>query len=331
MKYNRFGATGLKVSEIGFGTWGLGGDSYGPVDDQVSLAALYRAFELGINFYDTADLYGAGHAEEILGEAFRTRRDKILIASKVGNLPHKQFYMPQDFSARHIKEGLEASLKRLGTDYIDAYLLHSPDLNQLDWDDAFGAMQQLQQAGKIRSFGVSARSPGDACRAVKEHAAAIVEVNFNLIDQRAIDEGLLDLCLTMDVALIARTPLCFGYLTGKLTGDEDFKGEDHRAKWPREQLRRWAQAPGLFKPVADSHGWSLPQLAIKFCISFPAITTVIPGMMTVQEVEENARISSLPPLNTAEIERARQIYSSHDFYDKSIKQEAIKAERGGHD
>ena len=326
MKYRRFGKTDLQVSEIGFGTWGLGGDSYGPVDDNVSLAALERAFELGINFYDTSDLYGDGHAEKILGRAIANKREKVIITSKVGNLPHKQFFMPQDFSAAHITKGLDASLQRLNTDHIEIYLLHSPDVNILDWDEALGAMQTLKAQGKIRAFGLSARSPADAKKAISEYGIDIVEVNFNLIDQRAIEEGLLDLCAQKDVALIARTPLCFGYLTGKLSGDEDFKGEDHRAKWPKEQLRRWAEAPALFRPLAESRAWSLPELAIKFCISFPAIATVIPGMMTPHEVEEDSRISDLPTLSNSDIEQAKRIYRSHDFYDRSIKQKAIQAE-----
>ncbi len=328
MKYNAFGRTGLKVSEIGFGTWGLGGDSYGPVDDQVSILALKRARKLGINFYDTADLYGAGRAERILGQTFAGKREEIIITSKVGNLPHKEFFMPQDFSEAHIRNGLEASLSRLQTDYIDIYLLHSPDLNTLNWEECLATLRSLKQAGKIRAFGVSARSPRDAKVAILEHDIEIVEVNFNLIDQRAIEEGLIKLCEERAVALIARTPLCFGYLSGRLTGDEAFVGEDHRAKWPKAQLKRWASAPQLFRGLGDAHGWSLSTLAIKFCISFPGVATVIPGMMNIAEVEENARVSELKALGPSDIERAYGIYKEHDFFDNTIKQKAIQAEKG---
>src|SRR5688572_1441437 len=148
MRTRQLGRTGLTVSEIGFGTWGLGGDSYGPVDDATSREALMLAFDRGVTFYDTSDFYGAGRSEAVLGEAFRGRRDRIVIATKVGMLPHTGFDMPQDFSGPAIERGLEASLRRLQTDYVDLYLLHSPPLDLPNWDEILETLERLRTTGK---------------------------------------------------------------------------------------------------------------------------------------------------------------------------------------
>jgi aryl-alcohol dehydrogenase-like predicted oxidoreductase len=319
MRVRQLGRTGLTVSEVGFGTWGLGGDSYGPVDDATSRDALHLAFDRGVTFYDTSDLYGAGHSEQVLGDAFRDRRDRVVIATKVGTLPHSGFYMPQDFATATIEAGLEASLRRLGTDYVDLYQLHSPQLDLPNWDAIIETLQRLQAAGKIRAYGLSARSPGDAKTAVERFGFPVVQVNYNLIDHRAAENGLFALCAERGVGVIARTPLCFGYLSGTMTGDEEFVGRDHRANWPREQLRRWARAPQLFSPLNAGGGRTLVQLALQFCLADPAVSTVIPGMLTRAEVIEDTTVADLPPLAAAEHARIRDIYQADLFYDPQAK------------
>jgi aryl-alcohol dehydrogenase-like predicted oxidoreductase len=319
MKYRKLGNTGIKVSEIGFGTWGLGGDSYGPTDDEVSLYALQFAFDLGVTFYDTSDLYGGGHSEEILGKAFSGQREKVIIATKVGTLPHTGFYMPQDFSFENISRSIDQSLRRLNTDYVDLYQLHSPQMELDNWDEIILALQQIQQAGKIRHFGISARSPQDAKMAIDQFGFEVVQVNFNMIDHRAVESGLFNLCREKGVGVIARTPLCFGYLSGNLTGEEEFAGLDHRANWPREQLRRWAKSPRLFAPLNLGKDRTLVQLALQFCLSDDAVSTVIPGMMTSVEVRENAAIAQMPPLTREESETIQDIYQGQIFYDAKAK------------
>jgi len=314
------GLTGLEVSEIGFGTWGLGGDSYGPVEDAASLATLRFAYESGVTFYDTSDLYGSGHSEKILGEAFKDVRENVIIATKVGLLPHSGFEMPSDFSPRHIREALEASLRRLQTDYVDLYLLHSPTINTLrDNPEIMGTLHELHESGKIRAFGASVRSPEDGMVAIREFDLPVIEVNFNLIDQRALTCGLFDQATHRHTGIIIRTPLCFGYLTGKLNGSETFPGKDHRANWPAEQLRRWAGAPDLFSFLNEDRSRSAVQLALRFCLDYPAVSTVIPGMMNQAEVMENLTACSLSPLSAVELERIRLVYANHDFYDKNAK------------
>lgn len=321
MRYRALGRTGLTVSEIGFGTWGLGGTSYGPVDDQVSQRALDRAFACGVTFYDTSDLYGDGHSEEVLGRAFAARRSSVIIATKVGLLPHAGFRMPTDFSAARIRSGLEASLRRLATDYVDLYQLHSPELDLPNWDEILDTLTRLQTEGRIRAYGLSARSPGDAATAIERYGFPAVQANFNLIDHRAVDGGLFRLCDERGVGVIARTPLCFGFLSGQLTGDETFAPGDHRANWPREQLKRWARAPAVFGPIAVSGGRSIVQLALQWCLAPPAVSTVIPGMMTPAEVDEDCSVAGLAPLTPAEYDAIREAYRTEVFYDPGAKQD----------
>lgn len=321
MNYRKLGGAGLTVSEIGFGTWGIGGNAYGKVDDNESRNCLEVAYESGINFYDTADLYGNGHSEELLGEIFSFRRDKIVIATKGGMLPHTTFEMPQDFSSKHIKNAIEGSLRRLRTDYIDLYLLHSPRIEDIHLnEDLIHTLETFKLEGKIRAYGLSARTPDDALRAIDEFGFHVVEVNFNMIDQRAMENGLFDRAEKDKLGLIIRTPLTFGYLTGKLNGDEQFQGIDHRANWPKDQLKRWAQAPQLFSFLFEGKGFTPAQVALRFCLDYEAVSTVIPGMMKASEVLENSAAADMPSLTDEEMSRMEDIYRTNDFYDKSAKQ-----------
>jgi len=325
MKYRKLGATGLEVSEIGFGTWGLGGDSYGPVEDRISVKALRLAFDSGVNFYDTSDLYGSGHSEELLGEVFRDVRDRVIIATKGGTLPHYGFEMPQDFSPQHLKDALERSLKRLKTDYIDLYQLHSPRIEDVGNNErVIQALERFRKEGKIRAFGISVRSPNDGKIAIEQYDFPVIQVNFNMIDQRAIENGLFELAREREVGIVVRTPLVFGYLTGTLDGNEQFQGIDHRANWPKAQLQRWAKAPDLFSFLYEGKDRMPAQAALRFCLEYDAVSTVIPGMMNVNEVKENIKASEMLPLNREELEHVRQIYQSHDFYDRSAKQKGRK-------
>lgn len=320
MNRRPLGHTGLTVSAVGFGTWGLGGTSYGPVDDTVAAAALNRALDLGVDFFDTADMYGDGRSEELLGRTFCGRRDRILLATKGGNLPHTGMHMPQDFSPRHLAAALEHSLRRLQTDYVDLYQLHSPTLADLErHPDVIPLLRGWIQAGKIRTFGISVRSPADGIAAIQRFGFPVIQVNFNMIDQRAADDGLFALARKTGTGIIARTPLVFGYLTGNLTGTERFVGTDHRANWPGDQRQRWAEAPRLFDFLAVPGRRSLVQACLRFCLDQEAISTVIPGMMSMREVEENAQASGLEPLTPAERQRIAEIYRTHDFYDPSAK------------
>lgn len=316
MRYRILGRTGLQVSEIGFGAWGIGGlsagaTSYGPTDDEESRRALERAFDLGITFYDTAGAYGNGHSEELLGETFRNARDKVVIASKVG---YRSFDTPaQDFSPQDIRETLEGTLRRLKSDYLDLYQLHSPALEVLRRDpEILRTLADLQKEGKIRAYGISLRTPEDGKVAIEEFGFWAIQVNFNLIDQRARENGLLDLAYKKDTGIIIRTPLNFGFLSGKVT-QEGFDSRDHRSQRSPEQLKKWSEAPALFAPLNVGKERTLSQLALQFCLAQDGVSTVIPGMMKVVEVEENAASVALPAMEAEEVEAIREIYRTHSF------------------
>ena len=327
MKRRPFGSLPFETSVIGFGTWGLAGDAYGPTHDEESVKALQTAFTKGINFFDTADLYGNGHSEQLLRKALGSVREEIIIATKGGTLPHSGFYMPQDFSKEYLERALHLSLRRLGTETIDVYQLHSPPLEDLDPEVIAEFAEQSIKAGKIRAFGISFRTPPDALNFLDLFLPDAIQVNFNLIDQRAVQTGLFDLCLEKGIAVIVRTPLCFGFLTGKYKGEEKFEAPDHRANWPQDQIRRWARAPKLFASLNKNTTRSIPQLALQYCYFHRAVSTVIPGMMTRKEVLENVRTVELPGLTLEEVEQIESIYQKNTFFDRSIKPKALEAEK----
>lgn len=317
MKYRTLGNTGLQVSEIGFGTWGIGGSSngsvsYGPTDDAESRKALERAFDLGVTFYDTADLYGYGHAEALLGATFKHVRDRIVIASKGGFLNQNG---NQDFSATHIRKSIEASLKRLQCDYIDLYQLHDPPISLLDEDPTIcEALCVLKKEGKIRAYGISLRAPEDGLVAVGRLGFDVVQVNFNMIDQRPRENGLMDLCNKMSAGLISRTPLCFGFLSGKYSAGMKFHSQDHRSRWSQAQIEVWANAYLLFRGDLSPTNDTDTQTALRYCLSYPAISTVIPGMLREGEVDENIAASKLGALPAEERKKIETIYKQHNFF-----------------
>ena len=317
MRYRPLGTTGLTVSEIGFGAWGIGGDTggavaYGPTDDQESLRALKRAFELGVTFYDTADLYGHGHSEQLLGEAFRDVRARVILASKTGFLDQAG---RQDFSPAHVRTSLEGSLRRLGTDYLDLYQLHDPPMALLEQEPRIvETLEAFVQQGMIRAWGLSLRSPDDALVAIRRLGAACIQTNFNLLDQRAIESGLLALCEAQRAGVIIRTPLCFGFLTGAIDGATPFDGRDHRSRWSAEQRVRWAAGARTVAQTLSTPQSSPAQLALRFCLSYPAVSTAIPGMLTAAHVDENAAASDLEPLAERERCAAEAVYHKHVFF-----------------
>jgi len=318
MNYRQLGNSGIKVSEIGFGAWGIGGTTmdaraYGPTDDNTSKKTLHKAFDHGITFYDTAALYGYGHSEEIIGAALKNVRHHIIISTKVGYL---NFKGEQDFSIKHIRDSLEASLRRLQTDYIDVYQLHDPPISLLHSDDTIiETLNSLKREGKIRVIGISTRSPEDSVLALKGFDFKSIQVNFNLSDQRSLDLGLFEQCETHGVGIIARTPLCFGFLTGYYSANDNYAAGDHRARWSTEQIERWANAYKLFvRHIPERNEQTNAQIALRFCLSYPQISTVIPGMLIPEHVEENVQSSLAGPFQSTILDQFNKIYKENQFF-----------------
>jgi len=314
VRYRPLGRSGLSVSAIGFGAWGIGGNkdgavAYGPTDEAQSLDALSAAYDAGINFYDTADLYGNGESERLIGRAFFGRRDKVVIASKVGMLDPAG---KQDFTPARIEKALDASLARLQTDYIDLYQLHSPPLDPFP-KEALTVLDKAKAKGKIRGIGISLKGPGEGDKALLLYPFSAVQVNFNLLDQRVLDLGLAERCAEKGAGIIGRTPLCFGFLTTKYSADEKFDASDHRSRWKREQRQVWASATELFEKYRKK-GETAAQFAIRFCLSFDAVSTVIPGMLTREHVAENSAAGDTPALGGPDKSRIREIYKSNRFF-----------------
>ena len=300
MNYRALGRTGLTVSEIGFGAWGIGGrtvgeTSYGDTDDRTSLAALAVALECGITFFDTSAAYGNGHSEELIGRAFAQCRQRVILATKAG---YDSWDRPPDFSAGAVTASVERSLVRFGTDYIDLLQLHNAPIEALRTDALQQAISRLMADGKIRAWGVSAKAPAEAIEALGLCQAPVVQANFNMMDVRALTSGLFEEISRRDAGFIARTPLCFGFLTGTIGHDTVYPPGDHRLGWSRAQLDNWIDgARELLAAVAASPGKAAVESALRFCLSFPAVSSVIPGILTAAEAKANAKASSalLPP------------------------------------
>ncbi len=316
MKYRPLGTTGLFVSEIGFGAWGIGGrttgtTSYGDTDDRTSVAALDRALDVGINFFDTSSAYGNGHSEELIGQAFASKRSRAIIATKAG---YDAWDKPPDFSPEAVVASAEASLRRLRTDYIDLFQLHNPPRDALHAPALREALDRLRAAGKIRAWGVSAKSPIEAIEALKMFDVAVVQANFNMMDVRALD-GLLGEVESARAGFIGRTPLCFGFLSGSLSRQTEFPPGDHRRGWSRAQLDNWIEgAADLLAAVKANPGRQGVQSALRFCLAFPAISSVIPGILTAAEAEENARASDAGPLEEEAVATVLAINSRRKFF-----------------
>ena len=322
MKYRELGNTGVKVSEIGFGAWGIGGNvknsrAYGPTDDKVSIRALERAFEKGVTLYDTSPLYGYGHSENLIGSTFKKHRDQIIIASKVG---YRDFNGEQNFSPNYIKKSLEESLVRLQTDYIDIFQLHDPPMSVLQKDSyIFSILESLQDEGKIRLIGISTKSPDESILALEKYDFKSIQVNFNLIDQRALGKGLFQKCKEKGVGFIGRTPLCFGFLTGEYDSKQRYAKSDHRSLWSNEQVEQWANAYKLFAKEIKSEDQTNAQIALRFCLSHSELSSTIPGLLTTEHVDENTHSSDLGVFPHATLEKFSQIFKSNDFFVRPSK------------
>jgi aryl-alcohol dehydrogenase-like predicted oxidoreductase len=317
MKYRQLGHSGILVSEIGFGAWGIGGStegltSYGATDDQVSLKALGRALDLGITFFDTSSVYGYGRSETLIGQAFKQFRDRVVIATKAG---FTRWNEKPDFSPEAIVRSCEQSLARLQTDHVNLLQLHNPDLETVRRDEVIGVLERLVRQGKARAWGLSMRSPSEARAALAEAKPVVLQVNLNMMDVRAITSGLLDAAREAGTGIIARTPLCFGFLSGAIGPDTVFPLGDHRRGWPSAQIETWrAGAERMLAAVPHPAGSTATQAALRFCLSFSAVATVIPGMLTPREVDENVTASELGALPQPAIEAVLAINREHSFF-----------------
>lgn len=296
MQYRKFGNTDLMVSEIGFGAWAIGGNAkvgntpigWGKADDATSKEALQAAVDVGINFFDTADFYGLGHSEVLIGEALKHYHD-VVIATKVGHRNINESIV-LDYSKAYIIEACELSLKRLQRDTIDYYQLHSARLNHLQQGECIEAMEQLKQQGKIRYWGLSLNTfqPQPEADFLMQHRYADgFQLVFNIINQRAMET--IKLAGEKGYGIIARMPLQFGLLTGKFTSATIFSKDDHRHfRLTPAILQQTLQVlEEKVWPLAAKKQLTPTALALSFILSHPQVSTVIPGIRTPEHVVSN--------------------------------------------
>jgi aryl-alcohol dehydrogenase-like predicted oxidoreductase len=313
MQRRPLGRTGLQVSEIGFGAWAVGGNahgnSYGPTVDADSVAAIRTAADLGVNFFDSADVYGWGHSEEVLGQALEDRRDEVFLATKVGG----DFYhggVRMNFDPGYIAFALERSLQRLRTNHVDLYQLHNPPAELMGDPEAYEVFEDLKAEHKIEHYGVSVHEPFEASLCLEAGKPEVLQIPFSLFRQEWIGE-VLDDARKAGVGIIAREPLGNGFLTGRIERGATFPPGDIRHHWPPSMVAgRSAAAASLSFLVKPNR--TMTQAALRFVLAFPEVSVAIPGAKTVAQVVENAGSSDAPPLNVAEIQEARSLYAK-DF------------------
>jgi len=310
MEYRILGRTGLRVSAIGLGTMVHAGH-FGPTRDEDSVAAIDAALDLGVNFIDTSDAYGAGYSESLLGQALKGRRSKVILATKGGNIMVGPKRGGRDFSSAYIGRVMDESLKRLQTDYIDLYQLHNATVEVIEGGEVWDLLERRKREGKIRYYGVSINSVEEGLAAVKGTRSDTIQVEYNLTAQEPA-EKVFPQAQQANVGVIARVPLRRGLLTGKFTladqarfQEDDVRARNFAGDRFRTELDKVEQLRFLVKgPVK-----SLAQAAIAFCLAHPAVSVVIPGARDAKQMRENAAAADLrlPP---EDLQRITELWRS---------------------
>lgn len=300
MKYRKFGKTDLMVSEVGFGAWGIGGPAmagnipigWGEVNDDESIKAINKSFDLGVNFFDTADFYGLGHSEEILAKVFSERWNDVILATKVGHRLAEDSSIFLDYSKNYIIEACEKSLQRLRKETIDLYQLHSARMQHLEQGECIEAMERLLEQGKIRYWGISLNTFAPDAEAeffVKNNIGHAFQLVFNIINQRAL-KNVIPLAEKNNYGVIARMPLQFGLLTGKFTRETTFGANDHRSfRLTPELMRISLDSLEYIWEIAEKYKVPKTTFAISYVMNYPGVSTAIAGIKSESQAEENLR------------------------------------------
>jgi aryl-alcohol dehydrogenase-like predicted oxidoreductase len=316
MNHRQFGNTGVRVSEIGLGCWQLGGSDWGDVSDEQALQTLQTAVETGVDFFDTADVYGLGRSETLVGRFLKQTRAKIFVATKLGRFPEAGGAVNHSLAA--FRQHTEASLRRLGVDALDLTQLHCIPTSVLLSGEPFDWLRTLKKEGKIRQYGASVESMDEALYCVAQEGVASLQIIFNIFRQKPIDT-LFRAAREKGVALIVRLPLASGLLSGKMTQSTRFGENDHR-NYNRDgqafnvgetfaglPFERGVELADAIKPMVPP-GMDMARMALRWCLDFPEISVVIPGAKRPDQVRENAKASDMPPLPRGLHEQLRAHY-----------------------
>ena len=308
MQYRMLGRTGLRVSVVGLGTMVHAGH-FGPMNDSESLSAIDAALALGVNFIDTSDAYGAGYSESLLGKTLRGRRDKVVLATKGGNVMVGPDRGKRKFTADYISGVLEQSLQRLQTDWIDLYQLHNPSVEVIEHGEVWEVLERAKKAGKIRHYGVSINTVDEGLAAAKTGRSDTIQAEYNLLMQEPADT-FFPMAQEADIGIIARVPLRRGILTGKMTLEDQkrFQADDVRARgFAGDLFKKELEKTERLRFLVHDPVKSLGQAAIAFCLAHPAVSVTIAGARNDQQMRENAAAAelSVPP---DELQRARDLW-----------------------
>ena len=315
MQYRELGRTGWKVSSISFGAWAIGG-TWGSVDDKDSIAALHTALDNGVNFFDTADVYGDGHSEQLLAKLRKERKESFYIATKAGRRsdPH----IGSGYNRENLTAFVERSLKNLETDSLDLLQLHCPPTEVYYMPEVFGILDDLTKAGKIKHYGVSVEKVEEALKAIEYPNVKTVQIIFNIFRQRPADLFFKE-AIRRKIGILARLPLSSGMLSGKLTSATRFDSDDHRAfNRNGEAFDRGETFSGLdyetgLKAVESLRGivpneMTMPEFALRWILMFDAISCAIPGAKRPSQVKENVSAAELPKIDKATMDKVEALY-----------------------
>jgi aryl-alcohol dehydrogenase-like predicted oxidoreductase len=318
MQYREFGRTGWKVSTVSFGAWAIGG-AWGPVQDSESMAALHKAVDLGVNFFDTADVYGDGHSENLLMKLRKERDENIYIATKAGRMlnPHTA----SGYNKKNLTAFVEKSLKNLGMEALDLLQLHCPPPDLYYMPEVFEVLDGLVKDGKIKFYGVSVEKVEEALKAIEYPNIQSVQIIFNMFRQRPA-EILFEQAKMRKVSIIARVPLASGLLAGKMHKNTVFADDDHRLfnrngeafdkgeTFSGIDFNLGLQAVEKLKGICPA-GISLVQFALNWILMFDAVTCTIPGIKNSGQAEENFSAADLPPLTDEIMQKVTDIYNQY--------------------
>ena len=318
MNYRPLGRTGWNISEISFGAWAIGG-FWGNVSDQESLAALNSAIDCGVNFIDTADVYGDGRSEHLIAQLKNQRKDEIIVATKAGRKLPKQSI--EGYSRENLTAWIEDSLRNLAVDALDLLQLHCPPTELYEHAEVFGILDDLVKAGKIRYYGVSVEKIEEALKAIEYPNVQSVQIIFNCFRQRPA-ELFFPRAKEKKVGILARVPLASGMLTGKLKSDSKFAADDHRNFNRHGEMFDVGETfSGVdYETGLDaveemralrSNGVSMSQFALRWILMFDAVTCAIPGGKRPDQVADNCHASDLPPLTSEQMGGAQRIYDRY--------------------
>jgi aryl-alcohol dehydrogenase-like predicted oxidoreductase len=319
MQYRPLGRTGWNISEIGFGAWGIGGDAWGSTDDKASLVALHKAIDLGVNFIDTADVYGDGHSEHLIAQVRKERREQIIIATKAGRRlnPHTA----EGYNRQNLTSFVERSLKNLETEALDLLQLHCPPSEVYDMPEVFGILDDLVKQGKIRFYGASVERVDEALKAITYPNVQSVQIIFNMFRLKPAEE-FFAAAREHRVGILARVPLASGLLTGKLRPQTQFAPNDHRnynrhgeafdqgETFSGVDYETGLQAVEALRPLVPQ-GATMAQFALRWILMFPEVTTAIPGAKNPQQAEDNVHAATLPPLSNETMRRVQAVYDTY--------------------